>query len=209
MSQDNMGFGDRLDFSDIRLQKEADGLMFKTNVITEAFYKPAYERGVKELMWRDEGPNKITNQGKTHVLEAIFRAATSGVSPFDTAPNVWSVGIYENTFDDSSFDGTEVIGDIAPTHEFTDYSETTRQPLAYTGAPTSGAYTSGVTTAATFTCNPGAPVTVGGIFVISNNVKGGTSGTLWCVKAFTTGDRSVDSSTVLQITYLIDTTGSD
>jgi hypothetical protein len=78
-----------------------------------------------------------------------------------------------------------------------DYSETVRQDWL-PGAASSQSITNG--SAATFTINGTA--TLGGIFVTSSGLKGGTVGTLWSTANFAS-DLSVVSSDVVKITYTV------
>lgn len=85
--------------------------------------------------------------------------------------------------------------------EFTGYSNSTRVAPTLTAA--TNANPSVVTnsgTPANFTIN--ATGTVGGAFLTSDSTKGGTTGTLFSEKAFSSpGDRSVVSGDILAVTY--------
>lgn len=195
----SLGFGESLDVKEIYKNKSNDFLGFHGHAVIEALHRPAFERGVREVIWRDEGPNKIMEEGRNLVLNVMFRNTASGLA----APGNWYIGLYTNAFDDSALAGTETYSSIGATNEFDSYNEASR-PNWSPAAPANGAFAS--VTAATFTCSAGA--TLGGIFIISTATKD-TTGTLWSIKPFTTGDRVVDSSTILQVSYLVDTDGSD
>jgi hypothetical protein len=85
--------------------------------------------------------------------------------------------------------------------EFTGYSNANRVAPTLTAA--TNANPSVVTNSgspANFNIN--ATGTVGGAFLVSNNTKGGTTGTLFSEKAFSApGDRSVVSGDIIAVTY--------
>jgi hypothetical protein len=56
--------------------------------------------------------------------------------------------------------------------------------------------------------NINATSTVGGAFLVSNNTKSGTTGTLFSASDFTTGDRSVVSGDTLNVTYTFSLTAT-
>lgn len=91
--------------------------------------------------------------------------------------------------------------------EFTGYSNSTRVAPSLTAA--TNANPSVVTNSgspANFNIN--ATGTVGGAFLTSNDTKGGTSGTLFSEKAFSSpGDRSVVSGDVISVTYTFSLAG--
>jgi hypothetical protein len=57
---------------------------------------------------------------------------------------------------------------------------------------------------AIFTINAGA--TIGGAFLISNNTKGGTTGTLFSAADFSGGDKPVLSGDTFNVTYTLNLT---
>lgn len=140
-------------------------------------------------IWVCDQPNGITNVGIHYLLEVGFRSdAMAPVSQI--AP--WFAGL----IDDASFSGV-AAADTAASHagwiESDDYSEADRQTLAF-GAAAARAITAQVS----FTMN--ASKTLRGIFVISDDAKNGTSGTLWSTALFGTPP-SVVNGNVLTANY--------
>lgn len=74
--------------------------------------------------------------------------------------------------------------------ELTAYSEANRQALTL-GTAAAGQIDN-TAAKATFTCNANGTV-AGALFIISNNTKGGTTGTLFSVAPFLQGNKSLDS----------------
>jgi hypothetical protein len=87
--------------------------------------------------------------------------------------------------------------------EVTAYSESVRQTL--TLGSVSAKSVSNTGSKAVFTINSNS-TTVGGAFLATNSTKGGTSGTLISVKAFTGGNKTADTDDVLNVTVTV--TGS-
>jgi hypothetical protein len=55
--------------------------------------------------------------------------------------------------------------------------------------------------------NINASATVGGAFLTSNNTKSGTTGVLFSAADFTSGDRSVITGDILNVTYTLSLAG--
>src|SRR4051812_19209518 len=118
-----------------------------------------------------EFPNGITNQGKNTILDTYFNALTQ------IAASSWFIGLIDNA-------GTPTLaaGDTMASHAWTEwqsYDETTRRTWGQ-GSASAQSVTNAV--AATFTIN--AAGTLFGIFIVSVNTKGGTTGTLWSTAGF-------------------------
>ena len=84
------------------------------------------------------------------------------------------------------------------------YDEATREALTFSAA-SSG--TKATSADASFTISTNA-TTVGGVFVTSVGTKGGTTGVLFAVKAFTGGDRTLNGGDVLNCSYSASLTAS-
>lgn len=113
-------------------------------------------------------PNGITNVGIHYVLDTSFRGTTQ--------TSTW----YALLINASGYTGV-AAGDTASSHtgwtELTAYSESVRQTLSF-GAAASRSIAATVN----FTMN--ATSTIQGVGVISNNTKGGTTGTLFSTALF-------------------------
>lgn len=154
------------------------------------------------LKWEEDGPNLVTNEGEAHFLDVGVHNATQITA--------WSVGLLGSV---TGAAGTLAEGDTLGSwgtgiSEFTTYSEGTREAYLE-GAVTTGATPSvdNTTTPASFSIS-GAGGTVGGAFLASTSTKGGTAGILLAEKAFTGGDRSLNSGDTLNIEYTLTASGS-
>lgn len=115
-------------------------------------------------------PNGITNVGKNYMLDAAF----SGSAQLST----WYLGLINATAGTPTLAAADTAASHAGWVEFTTYTETTRQAWAKNVAAASQQITG--TAASAFTIGSVADGTlVGGGFLISNNTKSGTTGTLW------------------------------
>lgn len=134
--------------------------------------------------------NDITTEGKNTIFDVMFNNGTQ------IANNSWFIGLINITGY-----STLAPGDTMAAHggwtEFTNYDEVNRVAWG-SGAAASASVTNA--TPATFTIN--ASGTIKGIFVTSNNTKGGTSGKLWSTALFS-GDVNVVDNDELKVTYTI------
>lgn len=141
------------------------------------------------VKWREYAHNIVTNVGLDHALDVTL----SGGTPDTT----WFVGLTDGT-------PTVAAGDTMVTHagwvEVTAYSEATRE--AFVEAGVSGQSISNTAAPAQFTINADTTV-IGGAFLAADSAKGGTAGILFSVVAFTAGDKSLDTSDTLDVTYTV------
>lgn len=141
-----------------------------------------------ELLDVREGLNAITNEGLDYCLDVTFH----NDSPIAT----WYVGLVDNTGGPNP-----VAGDTMASHsgwtEWQSYSEGNRQEWTE-GAASSQSITNGTSVDFTMSANG----TLWGIFIVSQNTKGGTTGTLWSTANFT-GLLGVSSSNVVKVTYTV------
>ena len=132
------------------------------------------------IKWSDEGKNLIVNTGLDYLLENDLVASTLYIGLTDASP-------------------TAAAGDTMASHsgwtEVTAYDEAAR-PAWGQGAASGGVTTNA--TAATFTAS--GPTNVGGGFLTTVATKGGTTGTLFSVKAATEGDRALVAADTLDVT---------
>ena len=159
---------------------------------TGKFLIECYDKDGK-LKWTDESKNLVVNVGLQYMAGTSLDGSTARITS-------WYLGLYG-----AASSNNPAAGDTMSSHagwtEVTDYTEATRPAATFVAATT--ANPSVVTNSASkaqFTMN--ATVTVGGAFLTSNNTKGGTSGTLFSAKDFSSpGDRNVVSGDVVLVTY--------
>ncbi len=137
--------------------------------------------------WRDTSHNLAVNVGIDSVLNVAFVNQTQIAT--------WFLGLTDAS-------PTIAAGDTMASHagwtEITAYSEAVRQ--TWTPAVTT---TQVITNATSVDVSINGTATVGGLFVTSNNVKGGTTGTLFAVEAFTGGNQAVANGDTLRLTYTL------
>lgn len=159
---------------------------------TGKFLIECYDKDGK-LKWMDESKNLVVNVGLQYMAGTALDGSTTRIT-------TWYLGLYG-----AAASNTPAAGDTMSSHagwtEVTNYTEANRPTATFVAATT--ANPSVVTNSASkaqFTMNN--TVTVGGAFLTSNNTKGGTSGTLFSAKDFSSpGDRSVVSGDVVLVTY--------
>lgn len=142
------------------------------------------------LKWREEFDNLIVNQGKNHTLDTEL----VGGAQITT----WYLGL---TGSAPTAAAADTMGSHAGWTEVTAYAEATRPQCQFAAA--SGQATTNSANKAVFSINGSA--TIGGGFVVSNNTKGGGTGTLFSVGAFVSGDRAVVSTDTVNVTYTVST----
>ena len=138
------------------------------------------------LKWREEVKNLITTEGLNDNLDKYLKG-----SAYTAA---WYVGLTDGT-------PTVAAGDTMASHagwaEVVAYTEANRPTLTL-GTPSGGSVDNSASKAS-FSINADA-TTIGGGFVVANNTKGGTTGILYGVAAFTGGDKSADNGDTLNVT---------
>lgn len=144
-----------------------------------------YRNGV--LIDEDLTHNGVTIGGKNSLFNIMFGSATQLTT--------WYFGLIDNSATTLN-DTTDTMASKSWA-ENTAYSETVRQTWS-PGSASAGSITNA--TAATFTVN--ATGTLYGMFLCSNNVKSGTTGTLWSTAAFSTA-KSVASGDTVKLTYTL------
>lgn len=144
------------------------------------------------VRWEVERPNLVVNVGLKDMNDKYFSGATYTAT--------WYIGLYG-----AGASNTPAAGDTASSHagwtEVVPYSNATRPQVTFAAATTADpSVITNSASPASFSIN--ATATVGGAFLISNNVKGGTTGVLFSASDFgSPGDRSVVSGDTLTVTY--------
>lgn len=140
--------------------------------------------------WKDRAKNLVVNVGLNKILDVMFNA--------DTQITTWYVGL----IDDDGYGVGPQAGDTMASHagwnESADYSESLRQEWTE-GAASSQSITNAVSV--DFSIN--ATETMKGIFLVSDNTKSGSAGTLWAAALFSGGDQAVSNGDTLKVTYTI------
>ena len=151
------------------------------------------------LKWTAESHNLVVNVGLQDMNSKYFTGSTYTAT--------WYLGLYG-----AAASNNPAATDTASSHigwtEVTAYSNATRPACTFGSA--TNANPSVITNSlspAQFNIN--ATATVGGAFLISNNVKGGSTGILFSASDFQSpGDRSVASGDTLNVTYTFSLTAS-
>lgn len=147
------------------------------------------------IAWEDTIKNGVTNEGLNAELDIMF-GATAKIS-------AWYLGL----IDSSGFTAL-AAADSASSHSgwsenTSDYSESTRPQWSPGSAASQSIANS---TAVDFSVT--GTVTLKGFFTVSDNTKGGSSGTLWATALFSSGDQSLVSGQTLSVTYTVSKTAS-
>jgi len=138
------------------------------------------------VKWVEECDNIVTNAGLDDLLDKYLKGSSYTAA--------WYVGLTDGT-------PTLAAGDTMASHagwaEVTAYSEATREVLTL-GAVSSQSVDNSASRAS-FSISTNS-TTVGGAFLTTDNTKGGSTGTLYSVVAFTAGDKSLDDGDTLNVT---------
>ena len=144
------------------------------------------------LKWQAESKNLVVNAGLAYMAGTALTSVTQITSFF--------LGLYG-----AGASNTPAAGDTMASHagwtEDTNYSNGTRVAATFVTATT--ANPSVVTNSASpAVFNINGTTIIGGAFLTSGSVKGGTTGTLFSAADFgSPGDRSVVNSDTLSVTY--------
>lgn len=139
-----------------------------------------------ELKWVEEIHNLITNVGLDDVLTNYLKG--SGYTA------AFYVGLTDGT-------PTVAAGDTMSSHagwtEVTAYSEATREALTLGSVSSQSVDNSA--SKASYSINSNS-TTIGGAFIVTDSTKGGSTGVLYGVGAFSGGDKSTDDGDTLNVT---------
>jgi len=137
-------------------------------------------------------PNGVVNDGLIKILDVMFHG--------DSQISTWYIGLINGS--SPVLAATDVMISHPGWTENQNYSEGTRQAWVEAAAAlVSGTVKMLTTTEATFSINTNGQ-TIGGIFITSDNTKGGTTGILWSTAAFGTA-KSLDNGDTLKVEYEI------
>ena len=148
------------------------------------------------VKWVLEENNLVVNVG----LQYMAGTALTSTAQITT----WYLGLITGPGVTTS--ATDTMGSHGWT-EFTGYSNSTRVAATFTAATSANpSVVTNTSSPAVFNIN--ATGTVGGAFLTSGSAKGGTTGTLFSEKAFSSpGDRSVVSGDIIAVTYTFSLAG--
>jgi hypothetical protein len=139
-----------------------------------------------KLKWRDVHENIVTNAGLNDLLDKYLKG-----SAYTAA---WYVGLTDGT-------PTVAAGDTMASHagwaEITAFTEGARPALTLGTVASQSVDNSA--SKATFSINADSQ-TIGGSFLATNSTKGGSTGILYSVAAYTAGDKSLDTGDTLNVT---------
>jgi len=133
-------------------------------------------------------PNAIVDEGLNHILDTQFNAGT--------AITAWNIGLVDNA-GFSTFANADTMASHAGWTESTAYSELNR--VGWGSAAAAGR---AITNPVTSDFSIDATVTLRGIFITSDNTKGGTTGILWSTAAFASNVTANNGDT-LRVTYSV------
>jgi len=191
---DLTNFRDNADLRYAAKHQRESGLNFHGHVYTDHF------RDGKLLHHCDQGGNTFTTEGMARILNIVFRAQATEAAIY--------CGIFKNNVTPAVGDTAAVKLGAAGTYgecQDADYDSPATNKPAYTIVSTSTASCTNAAAPASFTMNAG--ITVYGAFLSTIAAKTGTTGTLYCAKAFTSS-RAVIDADVLAVTYTISCTTS-
>lgn len=145
------------------------------------------------FVWHNSFSNDITTAGLTSLLNVYFNAASQITA--------WYIGLINNS-SYSAVSSSDTMTSHSGWAELTNYSETTRPQWSNLSGDNA---LIGNATPVEFTITTASVIK--GIFVVSNNSKGGSTGTLWNTGIFPVV-RSVSVGQKLQVNYRLRAVGS-
>jgi hypothetical protein len=176
-----------LDFSAVRDALSSAGLPVGGQFIVECYGPDG------NLKWEDTAENGVTDAGIASLLNIYFRNQTQIAS--------WYIGLVDNS-GFVSFASADTMSSHAGWSEVSTGSYSNANRLQWSaGAPSGGAIVNAST--ADHNMTPVSALTVKGLFLTSDNTKGGTTGTLFSTAAFTGGTQTVNNGDTLKVTYTV------
>ena len=150
------------------------------------------------LKWEAECPNLVVNGGLQDMNNKYFLGSAYTAT--------WYIGLYGSGATNSPAAGDTMSSHIGWT-EVVPYSQATR-PACTFATPTTANPSVATNSASPAVYSINATATVGGAFLVSDNTKSGSTGTLYSASDFTSpGDRAVVSGDTLNVTYTLSLAG--
>ena len=146
-----------------------------------------YDKNGK-LKWTRKFKNGVTDVGIEYLLDAGFNGGTQ--------VSTWYMLLVDNA-GFSAFAAADTMASHSGWTEDQTYSQATRPEWTADAAATRA-----VTNSTTVDFSINGTTVIKGIAATSNNVKGGTTGTLWATAAFSS-TASVTSGDTLKVTYTV------
>ncbi len=141
------------------------------------------------LVERESIRNSITIQGRNGLLDTFFRGAAQNTS--------WFFGLIGNC---SKNHESDEMTHHPGWEEFVNYDSPNRQQ--WLPAVPENAIVKNITLAVfSFKESIKEPTTINGFFLVSNGVKGGTSGVLWSSAIFKDGPRIIKPGEEMRLSY--------
>ncbi len=130
--------------------------------------------------------NIVVNEGLDHLLDVTLSGATQITT--------WYLGLTDGT---PTVAGADTMSSHAGWVEVTAYDEANR--VTWSDGGVSSQSVDNSASQARFTISANGTV-IGGAFLVSNNTKGGSTGTLYAAGAFTAADKDLDDDDTLDVT---------
>jgi hypothetical protein len=146
------------------------------------------------VKWEDDIENLVVNAGLDDVLDKYFKGSEYTAAHY--------IGLTGGT---PTPNANDTMASHAGWTEVTAYDEATRGAPAWGAVSGQSLDNSGSPETFTISSND---TTIGGAFLTTNATKGGTSGTLYGVGAFTAGDKTLDDDDTLSVTLTLTASAS-
>jgi len=143
------------------------------------------------LKWKEFAENTVVNVGLDDLLDKYFKGSTYTAAHY--------VGLTDGT-------PTPAAGDTMSSHagwvEVTDYLNSPDVRPTLTLGTVSSQSVDNSASKASFAMAGASPdsITIGGAFITTDSTKGGTSGTLYSIAAFSGGDKTLNNGDTLNVT---------
>jgi len=180
---DGMGVGDSVSAGLEALESMLDPLNLQGRFAFEAVDAQG------ETLWTAETPNLVVNLGLDYALDAALSGAVQSAS--------WYIGLVDGA-SAPSFVAGDTMGSHTGWTENQDYSETNRQDWVDGGVSGQSVDNTGSPAAFSISAN----TDIAGAFLVDENTKGGTTGTLFAEGSFSS-TRSLQSGDTLNVEYTI------
>lgn len=163
-----------------------DGI--KSSMVRSTLYEVVARDKDGNELWRESVPNLVTTAGLNDSLTQHFKGSSYTAA--------WYVGITDGS---PTFAAGDTMSSHAGWTEVAAYDEANRQTLTL-GSVSAGSVDNSASKAV-FTISTNSTV-IGGAFLVTNNTKGGTTGTLYGGAAFA-ANRTLNDDDTLTITVTL------
>ena len=193
-------FNEESKATDIVLGSVVQGGQAAANAGAKGYYTVQCHDADGNLKWEEVAPNTVVNVGLQDMNTQYFKGSTYTAA--------WYLGLITGPGSGNTYAAGDTMSSHAGWTENTSYSQSTRPACSFGTASTANpSVISNSSSTATFSINGTA--TIAGAFLVNNNTKGGTTGTLFSAANFSSpGDRAVVSGDTLTVTYTFSLTGT-